>query len=398
MKALTFTTLYPNNVWPNQGVFIKERMTHFAKLNGCKVKVIAPVPYFPPVRFGSKWLYSQVARQEVIEGLEVYHPRYFMIPKLGMSLYGLKMFLSVIPTVKKVQKDFDFDIIDAHYVYPDGFAATLLGKFFKRPVVVSARGTDINLYMTFPVIQKLVKYTLDKSNQVIAVCQALKEAIGNLGIPEDKIIVIPNGVDLSKFYPIPKNEARVKLGLPNKRIILSVGSLIPRKGFDLLIRAFRILSEKFQEKDLHLIIVGEGSSRKELEKLISSLKLIDNIRLVGDIPHQELYLWYNASDLFCLASSREGWPNVVMESLACGTPVVATSVWGIPEIIRSNEIGILADRTERDIAEKILLGLEKKWQPDTIASYVREHKHTWEKVAQSVFHVFESLLNGKDRV
>jgi glycosyltransferase involved in cell wall biosynthesis len=393
MKVLTFTTLYPNNIWPNFGVFTKERAIHLAKLDGCKVNVLSPVPYFPPIKLGWRWNFSQVARQEMRDGLEVFHPQYVMTPKVGMTSYGLMMFLSVLRTAKKIQRKFDFDIIDAHYVYPDGFAAVLLGLFFRKPVVVWALGTDINLYARFPVIRKLLQYALRRSDHVIAVCQALKEAMIKLEISGEKISVIPTGVDLSKFYPFPKEDARSKLSLPlNKKIILSVGHLTPNKGFDLLIKAFKILSDKSREDDQRLVVVGEGSNRKDLEKLLSSFQLGEHVNLVGAIPHQDLFLWYNAADLFCLASEKEGWPNVLLESLACGIPVVATDVGGIPEIIRSDRVGLLTERNERDIAKNISIALKKEWDHDEIMQYAREH--TWDKVAQSVYEVFQTVLNS----
>lgn len=394
MKVLTFTSLYPNNIWPNNGVFIQERMTNFAKLNGCEVKVVAPVPYFPAIGVSWRSKYSQVVRREVREGLEVYHPRYFMTPKVGMSFYGLKMFLSVLPAVKKIKKDFSFDIIDAHYVYPDGFAAVLLGKYLKKPVVISARGSDINLFAEFPLIRRLLQYALHKAHRVIAVSQSLTEEILRLGISEKKLTVIPNGVDIDKFCPAPKEQARSKLTLPlNKKIILSVGHLTSNKGFDLLIKALKILSGESREENLRLVIVGEGSARKDLEQLISSLQLNGRVRLVGAVPHQELYLWYSAADLFCLASDKEGWPNVLLESLACGTPVVATDVGGIPEIIRLDRVGVLTKRNVQDISKTISFALKKQWIYNEIIQYAREH--TWGKVALSVYDVFQSVLNSK---
>ena len=392
MRVLTFTTLYPNNVWPNNGVFIKERVTFFANLNGVEVKVVAPVPYFPNIRLGSRWRYSQVTSHQLIEGLEVYHPQYFMTPKIGMSFYGLTMFWSVLPVVKKIQKEFDFDIIDAHYVYPDGYAATLLSNYFKKPVVVSARGSDINLYGEFPIIRKFLRRTLLKANRVVAVCQALKRRIVQLGVPEEKISVIPNGVDSYKFYPTPKEEVRRKLKLPDKKIILSVGHLTPNKGFDYLIKALKILQTEFNKKDVYLVIVGEGEFRKELEKTISLLHLGEHVRLAGAIPHKEMRDWYSAADLFCLASGQEGWPNVILESLACGTPVVATSAGGIPEIISSNGVGILTERTEQDIVQKISIALEKSWNREEIVKFAE--KYTWNQVALRVYDLFKSVLNN----
>ena len=367
-------------------------MTQFARLEGCNVKVVAPVPYFPPVKITPRWHFSQIPRCESIEGITVYHPRYFMTPKVGMSFYGLTMFLSVLRTVAKIQQDFSFDLIDAHYVYPDGFAAVLLGQFFKRPVVVSARGSDINQFSTFPPIRRLLQYTLRRSNKIIAVCRALKDAMMQLGIQEEKISVIPNGVDPHKFHPFPKEEARRKLSLPqNKRIILSVGGLIPRKGVDLLIKALKILFEESHERDLLLVIVGDGPSHSNLRALAASLKLENSVHFAGVVAHHTLYHWYNAADLFCLASSREGWANVLLESLACGTPVVATDVWGTPEIVCSDQIGFLTKRDEREIAMTLARAFHQQWDTQAIIRYAREH--TWSQVAYSVLNVFESAFS-----
>lgn len=394
MKVLVFTTLYPNNVWPEHGIFVKERMSWFAKLNGCQVKVVAPVPYYPPIRTGKRWRFSQVASREVIDDVEVYHPRYLMIPKVGMSLHGLMMFLSVLRFVKKIKRDFDFDIIDSHYVYPDGFAAVLLGRVLKKPVVVSARGTDINLFSRFPLILRLIRFTLMEAVQVISVCQALKDTMVDLDIPEHKITVIPNGVDVEKFRAISKTEARKKLNLPvEKKMLLSVGSLIPRKGFELLIAALEILVKRFGIKDVFLIIIGEGNFRGELEEMISQKQLLEYVELAGKKPHDELYQWYSAADVFCLMSNREGWPNVVMEALACGTPVVATNVWGIPEIIASEALGLLTPREETEIVKKLQEALQKKWRHATIQKYAKQN--SWERTAKAVFEVL-SAKSGKE--
>ena len=392
MKILVFTSLYPNNVWPNHGVFIKERIRQFAKLEGYEVKVIAPVPYFPAIKLNWRWRFSQVARRERRNGIEVHHPRYFLTPKIGMALYGWMMFLSVLPAVRRIQKDFDFDLIDAHYVYPDGFAAVLFGRVFKKPVVVSARGSDINLFKTFPLIRKLLRYVLRRAARVIAVSKALKEAMVQLGIPEEKISGIPNGVDAEQFYPVPKEQARRELGLPNRRTVLSVGNLTDNKGFDLVIKSFRVLVDRFREKDLQLAIVGDGPCRSQLEKMILSLRLEGQVRMVGAVSHDKLRLWYSGADVFCLASRREGWPNVLLESLACGTPVVATAVGGIPEIISSDNVGLLSEREESKLAEAIRAALKKSWRSDEIVAYAR--RFTWEQTALAVLDVFDSVLHG----
>jgi len=393
MKVLVFTSLYPNNIWPNHGVFIRERMTQVARLDACEVKVVAPVAYFPPINFNWRWRFSQVARREFRDGLEVYHPRYFLIPKVGMTLYGWMMFLSVLPAVKKIQETFDFDIIDSHYVYPDGFAAIQLGRFFKKPVVVSARGSDVNLYRTFPLIRKLLQYVLRNADGVITVSQALKQSMIQLGIPEQKISSIPNGVDTEKFYPMSKEQARRELGLQCSRLLLSVGNLTPNKGFDLLIGAFPMVAEKLDEEDVRLAIVGDGPFRNELEAMISRLRLEGRVHLVGAVPHAKLRLWYSAADVFCLASHREGWPNVILESPACGTSVVATRAGGIPDILSSDILGLLTERDERQIFSAIFAALSKKWILEELVEHARNH--SWNHTAVEVLGVFQSVLNAR---
>jgi glycosyltransferase involved in cell wall biosynthesis len=277
-----------------------------------------------------------------------------------------------------------------------GFAALLLARVFRKPVVVSARGSDVNQFADYPVIRWCLRYTLSRATRVIAVCQALKEAMIRLGIPGEKISVIPNGVDCGTFHPLSKDEARRRLGLTSRTTILSVGGLIPRKGFDLLIKALKILLDEVHQKELFLISVGEGPYRNELEKLVSSLHLSEHVRFVGAVPHQELYVWYNAADLFCLASSREGWPNVILESLACGTPVVATDIWGVPEIICSDEVGLLMKRDEHSIAETISRALKIPWRAEALVEYAKGH--TWNKAARSIAYLFDSILDGRGGV
>ena len=391
MKILVFTSLFPNNIEQNKGIFIKERMRNVARF--CEIKVIAPVPYFPRIRFFKKWFrFSKVNRQDKIEGLEVYYPRFFMVPKIGMSLYGVFMFLSVLSTVSKIKKGFNFDLIDAHYVYPDGLAAVLLGKVFKKPVVVSARGTDINVYPKFPIIKRAIIHTLKNAKKIISVCQALKDAMVELGIKADKIEVIPNGVDIKKFKPISKIEARKELNLScDKKIVVSVGHLIKGKGFQYIIGAIAQIKREFSiNKVPLLVIVGEGEYRSKLEHRIKELGLEENVLMVGEKSHSELCKWYSSADLFCLASSREGWPNVIFESLACGVPVVATNVNGVSEVIKSEKYGILVgNQDDKVIADAIAKALNKDWDVQNIIKYAEAN--TWDKIGQKVHSLFQAI-------
>ncbi|MEW5977986.1 MAG: glycosyltransferase family 4 protein [Acidobacteriota bacterium] len=368
-------------------------MSHFARRTGYEVRVVAPVPYFPPLKINRRWLYSQISATETIEGLEVHHPRYFMIPKVSMFLQGLLMFLNVLPHVRRVRKSFDFDLIDAHYVYPDGFAAVLIGLCLRKPVVVSARGTDINVYSEFRLIRRFLAFTLKKAHGVVAVSKALAKGIEQLGIPPARVTVIPNGVDHKRFFPAPQAEARARLKLPPGRLILSVGHLIAGKGFDLLVRAFHSLIAQKDFGDIRLVIVGEGYFRSQLESLIMTLKLEGKVVLIGDRPHDELPDWYNASDVFCLVSAREGWPNVIVEAMGCGKPVVATPVGGIPEILCSKSLGILVEPDIDAIANALSVALTAHWKTDQISNHSR--LHDWERATQSLQALFWRVLKGR---
>jgi glycosyltransferase involved in cell wall biosynthesis len=268
-------------------------------------------------------------------------------------------------------------------------------------VVLSARGTDINLFTTYPLIRRWIVYALKNCDHIIAVSNALKNVMVEIGIDSGKIEVIPNGVDAGRFRPIPKSEARNMLGIPQQAtMLLSVGSLRPLKGFQYLLPAFKKLRVSRGELDLRLYIVGHGEYRKTLKQQVARLELQPYVKLTGRIPHQQLYKWYNAADIFCLASSREGWPNVVMESLACGLPVVATRVGGIPEILHSENLGLLLDATEGpqledQLLESIQMALSRNWNREELVNYVRGH--TWEAVAQKVEGVLRQTLSDRNR-
>lgn len=391
MRALTFTSLFPNSEDPVLGIFICQRMAHFARRAGNQVVVVAPVPYFPTWIGRTRWAsFARIPTQETIGGLRVHHPRYLLVPRVSMPLHGLLMFFGSLPTLLRVRRSEYPDCIDAHYVFPDGMAAVLAGKLLGIPAFVSARGTDINLFPRFPLVRTMIRWTLSRATGIIAVCGALKEAMVDLGIPAEKIMVIGNGIDTGRFECLDRQEARRKVQIPREgRVVVAVGALIPRKGYQFLIPAMaKVLRDR---ADVCLYIVGEGSFRSSLEKLVIDHGLAERVHLVGSRPNEEVALWFNAADVSCLASSREGWPNVLLESLACGTPVVATRVWGVPEVITSPDLGLIVDQEPSSIARGLMSALEKPWDRDLLVRYARTR--TWDVVAEEV----EQYLNSRLR-
>ena len=392
MKVLVLTSLYPNNTAPNHGIFVHERILRVARPDGCSLRVVAPVPWYPPIPLGQRYRYSQVLPLETRDGIEIRHPRYFMVPKIGMRWHGWTMYRSLLPFVRSIQAAWDFDLIDAHYVYPDGHAATLLGKELGRPVVVSARGSDLNLFRTFSRIRPLLQWTLDHAAAVITVSGALRDQAIALGAAPGNVSVIPNGVNLETFRPIPPREARSALGLPDRPTLLFVGNLVPEKGVDRLLEIYRRLAASEPAFDAQLLLVGKGPLRRPLEERVRSWGLSDRVRFVGEVAHADLRNWYGAADILCVPSRREGWPNVILESIACGTPVVATGVGGIPEILTSPSVGTIAGDSDAEFASAVLEGLRRTWDPDALRAHAA--RHTWERAAESVRAVFRSVVRA----
>jgi len=395
MRILTFTSLFPDSSRPNFGVFVYQRMAHVARLPGNAITVVAPVPYMPAWIPGQKARkYRAVPAQEKFGELLVYHPRYPLIPKVGLTLHGLLMFLGAYLTVRRLAAQKHFDCIDAHFVYPDAFAAVLLGKAFGIPVIASARGTDINLYPTIRHVRPLLKWTVQHADGLIGVCSALSQEMVALGARPERVRTIGNGVDPSRFFPSNQTEVRSLLEVPNSnKIVLAVGSLVAVKGYHLLIPAIADL--KRRGIPIRLYIAGEGPARPQLERMIHNLGLSDDVILHGNIPNDQLRSWYSAADVSCLSSSREGWANVLLESMACGTPVVASRIWGTPEVVVSDDLGLLVDLNSQAIADGLSTALHRSWNRERIVSFARQR--SWDTVAHEVQQWLEEISNRKAR-
>jgi glycosyltransferase involved in cell wall biosynthesis len=352
IRLLTFSNLFPHAARPNHGIFVENRLRHLLASGAASSVVLAPVPWFPSgaARFGTWAAHARAPRTETRHGIRILHPRFPVIPKVGMSLAPWLLYRAMVPHVARLLAEGQrFDAIDAHYVYPDGVAACWLGRRFGLPVVITARGTDVNLIPRHTIPRRLIQGAIRDAAALIAVSAALKQALVDLGAPEDKVTVLRNGVETGLFRPPADRAApRAALGLAGPTLI-SVGGLIARKGHHRTIEAMR------QLPGFTLLIAGEGPERDRLSGLIARLGLADRVRLLGPWPHRDLPALYGAADASVLASSREGWANVLLESMACGTPVVAADIWGNPEVVRAPEAGLIyRPNTPDGIAEGVM--------------------------------------------
>ena len=388
IRLLTFSTLYPNSVQPSHGIFVETRLRHLLKSGRVESRVVAPVPWFPLKNsvFAEYARFARVPRQEILNGIEVLHPRYPLLPKVGMSSAPFTLALGALPTIKRLQRSgFDFDAIDAHYYYPDGVAAALIARSLGKPLVITARGTDLNLIPKYHIPRKLIQWAASQAQRSVSVCAALQEELVRLGAARDRLTVLRNGVDLERFVPVERRAARRELGLPDALTFVSVGHLVERKGHDLAIGTLTHFPEA------RLVIVGEGEARAHLEAAAAQLGVRGRVTFAGSVPQERLRFYFSAADALILASSREGWPNVLLESMACGTPVVATRVWGSPEVVNAPEAGVLVD--ERS-AEGLAKGLSRLFEAYPSAQATRQYAEgfSWDDTTQGQLRVFESVL------
>ncbi|MBL27590.1 MAG: glycosyl transferase family 1 [Rhodospirillaceae bacterium] len=388
MRLLTYTTLWPNSIQPTHGVFVENRLRHLVAA-GVETRIVAPVPWFPSSAglFGSYAAFAAVPPAEERNGFEVHHPRYVVVPKIGMTLTPYTLYrASIAPVRALIGAGYDFDAIDAHYFYPDGVAAALLGRLLDKPVVITARGTDLNLIPQYRLPRRMIRFAASRAAALITVCQALKDSLIELGIPASKVTVLRNGVDLAGFRPLDRQEARAALGF-DRPTLVSVGGLITRKGHDITIRALKALP------DFALVIAGDGPERGALEALAKREGVGDRVRFMGRVPHGELAPLYSAADASVLASSREGWANVLLESMACGTPVIASNVWGTPEVVATPAAGVLmADRTPAALADAVRALFAAL--PSREATRAYAEGFSWDDTTRGQIDLFRSVIAG----
>jgi glycosyltransferase involved in cell wall biosynthesis len=385
IRLLTFSTLYPNAAQPNHGVFVENRLRHLVAGGAAESTVLAPVPWFPGRGPGR----AAVPARETRHGLVLHHPRYAAPPGLGMWTNSFTLHRAARAALRGLLRDgLRVEAIDAHYLYPDGVVAVWLGREFGLPVVITARGSDTSLLPRYRVPRRLIQGAIAGADALIAVSAALGEELQALGAPPGKVTVLRNGVDLGLFRP-PADRAglRAALGVEGK-VLLSVGLLIPRKGHHLTIEALAALPGHT------LLVLGEGPERAALEALAARCGIADRVRLLGARPHAELPAFYGAADAMVLASSREGWANVLLESMACGTPVVSSPAWGSREAVAAPAAGLVLDTaTPATIAAGVRQLLAAP--PDRAATRRYAEGFGWDETTAGQLALFRRVIAGR---
>lgn len=392
-RLVVFTTLFPHPGQPQAGIFIRERMFRVGKK--LPLVVVAPVPWFPLQGLIRMWRPhfrpSAPAREEQ-QGFEVLHPRFLSVPGYAKSLDGIFLALSTFWTIRRLKHRFRFDVIDAHFGYPDGYAATLLGRWLNVPVTITLRGTEPRHVQDRILRPKLAK-ALQRAARVFSVSDSLCQLAMTLGVDQDKTRVVGNGVDTEKFRPFPRDEARSRFNIPiDAKVLITVGGLCERKGFHRVIECLPELMKTHQ--NLYYLIVGgasaEGDFTERLKAQVQTIGLTDRVCFLGTMAPEKLKLPLSAADVFVLATRNEGWANVLLEAMACGLPVVTTDVGGNAEVVCNSEFGVIVPFGDQQaLTQAIGEALVKAWNRQGIIAYAEANN--WEQRVEVLCQNFMEL-------
>jgi len=392
LKILMLTRLFPSRAFPAFGTFCIERAKALAV--HADVRVMVPTPYYPAWLPGKedwkKW--TRVERHGIVEGnIHVTYPRYASLPGTATWLQGVSMAHSVRRDLESNYGDWQPDVIDGHFAFPDGYAAVHLGRSIGVPVVVTCHGSDLRQYPEIPVAGAMTRWTLRHADRVISVSSDLMRRSIELGCAPDKAIFLTNGVDPAKFSVRAQSECRAQLGLPlNRKIGVYVGFLIDRKDQSLILQAQAELRRQGAPVPL-VVLVGDGPNRQRLENEIIALGLHNDVILAGQRRHDEVALWMGAADWLLLSSSSEGWATVYFEAMACGRPVLTSNVSSAKDAICQPTYGnVVEPRTAAAFAAAMQVAAQTTYDEKAIRQYAEQN--SWEKWADNAIWLFGTLV------
>ena len=334
MRILIVSHLYPSAVDDTAGTFVHQQVRALRE-RGHDVRVISPVGWAPPLvpRYAA---HRAVPRCTRVEDVPVLHPRMVVLPgaRLGTGVVHTTL-RAIQGHVRRTYRDWPFDLIHAHMLVPDGWAAASAGHAIGVPVVATAHGSADVLATPnrSDAWRRTVIEAITEIDQIIAVSHAVADGVGALARPRHGVQIIPNGADPARFADRHRTADRQRLGLPDDRpIALFVGHLTELKGIANLIEAVAANAARGITPPL-VAIVGEGPLRGPLEARVAELGLADTVRFAGKVPHEDVGTWMGACDVLVLPSLSEGLPTVICEAMLVGRAVVATAVGGTPELV-----------------------------------------------------------------
>jgi teichuronic acid biosynthesis glycosyltransferase TuaC len=394
IDLVVFSSLFPSAVRPGAGLFIRERMFRVAAHR--PLAVVSPQPWFPGqslIRLLRPGYRPQAPALEIQQGIRVYHPRFLSVPGLLRQFDGWSMALASARVLRRLKRQ-GARLIDAHFAYPDGEAATRLGRWLDLPVTITLRGTEVP-HSNNPALRPRLARALQAATRVFCVSDSLRRLAVELGAAAETTEVVGNGVDTGRFYPVDRIAARIRYGIPeNAQILVSVGALVERKGMHRVIDCLPALIKR--HADLHYAIAGggspEGDMRAELDAQVARLGLGERVHFLGALPPDELKWALSAADVFVLATRNEGWANVFLEAMACGLPVITTDVGGNAEVVCRAELGSVVPFGDAVALQQALDdALGKNWDRGAILQYAQANQ--WDKRVVQLLRAYDRIFN-----
>jgi teichuronic acid biosynthesis glycosyltransferase TuaC len=369
-----------------RGRYIYETARALARLTEVRTYFIQPrYPRLPGLAPRS-FLHDDVGPDYRIDGIDVEAFSYPAIPGLSRVLNGFVASRLLTPRVRR----FAPDLVLAYWVYPDGHAALRTARALGLPCIVGARGSDIHVRSGINAF--MTRRTIAGVDRLLTVSKAMRlAAIGQFGARADRVHTISNGFNTGIFRPLDSAAMRRQLGIEaDARLVVYVGRLVESKGMRELLEAHARLARR--NPKLRLALVGDGVMREQLAAMVSERGLDASVLLPGGCEPERVAEWIAAADLLTLPSWSEGYPNVVVEAIACGRPVVATDVGGTREIVDSSN-GILIPPRDADALERALdEALLRTWDHAAIAAAMRR---TWDDVGRDTLAICEQVVKER---
>jgi glycosyltransferase involved in cell wall biosynthesis/peptidoglycan/xylan/chitin deacetylase (PgdA/CDA1 family) len=384
-RLLFIANDFPNPYEPTKGVFNGQMVRALAA--DCDVQVVAPLSWVTELAASFPRRFS-LERIRSNEGVRVHYPRYWYTPKSLRRFYGTFLWWSVRKTIRQILDESAPDAVLGYWAHPDGAVAVRAARQAGVPAVIMVGGSDVLLLTGRRMRRRCILRVLNAADAVVAVSEHLRTKLIDLGVAPQKVHVVCRGVDDAIFYPGDRAEARRKLGIPSdKPVLLWVGRMVPVKGLDVLLAACGRLQEQGAEFQLYLI--GDGPVRAALAAQRQVLGLDDAVTFLGPLEHNRLVDWYRAANVTVLPSRSEGIPNVLRESLACGTPFVASRVGGIPEIANQHNSRLV----EPDDSDELAAAIREMFNADPARSFPTGSP-SWAQSASALLDVIASLRRG----
>jgi glycosyltransferase involved in cell wall biosynthesis len=387
MRLIASSSTFPNPDEPNKGIYVYRKIWHLAQMSD--VVAVAPIPYFPRTIPSTRYArYARVPARAVLDGLEVHYPRVLVTPRIGRSLYGFFYAACLLRPMARLVKEHRPEALLTFWAYPDGFATVLLSRVFKLPVFVSAGGCDVNNLDAHLGKRRMVEWAFRHCDGAVAVSRALGSRIVDLGVDPARVKVVPNGLDEAYQVQLARG-FDVDSDRRTGTTVLFCGRLSEEKDPLSLMEAFRLLL--VNRPDARLMLVGDGPLRPRIEQLAAAWNIADRVALAGEVQHDQVARHMRQADVFCLSSVREGYPNVLLEALACGLPIVATNVGGVPEIVANENLGTLVPSGQpAELARALETALNRRWDRQILKDAVRGR--SWHDVASEILSFMEHTI------